>query len=579
MYNTSNDPVKEKSQTDYFRLSFPSTRLSNKSLLVGEGEKQENIHKVVLEGQGTTIPSIISDSGSSTTNSRMGHRQGNPLVLPQVSPSSPRALFHMPLANASTIGQGGTHYDYDNDEDDDEHRHKHKHYTSSAIPTCSLSTTNHVSSTAATTDANANDSSTFATSGGNNKSLFPPPPPPHSSSCQNSSHLPVPGNIQEEIPYISVDGRRKRRRTTFEDAFHQCLSMTMHEDSGIATATNSDNISTPERDVMNDSMYVDDDDNDDGDGKQSKDHDDDEEEDDDDDEEEAKDWNGHMTQGYYSSPRTKLYENVGEISKKLSYYPQEDDHDQNTTSNTSHLVEGGSTWKNSCKVSRMSSTDSLPDENHDLDEASISSSSTKSADHDSTNDGDYDDNDNTFMEQEGEERTSSLLPPPPISSSLLLAPRKVKKHSEYVDPVDQRIEELIRHSRIKAMVMTQRELDRQRQQQRAYEKCKMQQRGEKEMDHGESGGGQESMDVGGGFELRRKNEQEESYFTGQSTDDSVLPPWRKVGGSNLSTSSTSTASNIGTSFVGEGGLRLSRSNSIPRGMKYSEFMDVEMSDG
>ena len=28
-----------------------------------------------------------------------------------------------------------------------------------------------------------------------------------------------------DIPYISVDGRRKRRRTTFEDAFQNCLSM------------------------------------------------------------------------------------------------------------------------------------------------------------------------------------------------------------------------------------------------------------------------------------------------------------------------------------------------------------------
>jgi hypothetical protein len=228
-------------------------------------------------------------------------------------------------------------------------------------------------------------------------------------------------------------------------------------------------------------------------------------------------------------------------------------------------------WTNSIKVSRMSSTDSLPDPNHDQDEASISSSSTKS-DHDNINDSNHDDGDDN-----DDDNVSSLeeLTQPVSSSSLLLAPRKVKKHTEYIDPVDQRIEELIRHSRIKAMVMTQRELERQRQQQRAYEKCKMQQMGEKEMDHGEvrgGGGVGESMGVGGGLELRRKNEQEESYFTGQSTDDSVLPILRQVGGSYWGTASSNGSS------LAIGGLRRSRSNSIPRGMKYSEFMDVDMSD-
>lgn len=569
--NNSNNPkhpiIHDKTQsTDHFRFSLPYTGRTNKSLF---GEENHGI-KVLLEDDTATT----SISGSNSNHTAGQHSQDHLLQISLVSPS-PRPIPNMSFANRSTGSLTAndattattTNDNNSNNDQDEEHRHKNHNRIIPPSIRCAPSTT-------ATTTTNLNGvvaepyscstiaSTANATTGDIPMSKFP--------LTQNSSNFPVPSNIQEEIPYISVDGRRKRRRTTFEDAFHQCLSMTMHEDSIASTAiSNNDNISTPERDSINDSMYVDDEYND-----EESSHNDNIDDDDDDDGND--DWNIHNHQGYYSSPMARRYDNVDEVSKKLSYHQHHDNEYQNSTDNDNHL--GGTTWTNTIRVSRMSSTDSIPDQNHGQDDDSISSSSTKSNVDIHSNNHDEDDNEDNSVMEEQEGRTTSSLPSATPSTSLLFAPRKGKKHTEYVDPVDQRIEELIRHSRIKAMVMTQRERERQRQQQRAYEKCKMQQMGEKEMDHGGEGGGASgSLDLGSGMELRRKNEQEESYFTGQSTDDSVLPLWSNAGGCNLvGTATRSSSSNV--SLVREGPYR-SRSNSIPRGMKYSEFMDMEMSDG
>ena len=191
--------------------------------------------------------------------------------------------------------------------------------------------------------------------------------------------------------------------------------------------------------------------------------------------------------------------------------------------------------------------------------------------------------------------STSVSASAPASASLpvLFAPRKAKKHAEHLDPVDERIEELIRHSRIKALMLSNRE----KQKQKAYEKCKSQQMDEKEMDRGDGGGGgggsggarssssSIAVDVDNDNDntctLRRKNEKEKSLFTGKSTDDfhaTDTSTWRTLerrGSSFMSITSGSLLSGDEATYSSSNSR--SRSNSVPRTMKYSESMDVEMS--
>ena len=228
----------------------------------------------------------------------------------------------------------------------------------------------------------------------------------------------------------------------------------------------------------------------------------------------------------YSSPSAN---GEPQISKRLDY------NEYDTSSSRRELP-----------LFNMSSTDSLPDRTNDKDEASISSTSDSEYNSSSSND------------------VSSSTPMP-------FAPRKAKKQMEHLDPVDERIEELIRHSRIKAMILSNREHERQNQRMGAHAKFKSQQMDEKEMDHG-------GEKVEGGSELRRKNEKEISTFTGISTDDSALP-WSRGGrlsrGRSQARGSISPTSSV--TLLNGDGARQSRSSSIPRGMKYSEFMDTDMS--
>ena len=304
----------------------------------------------------------------------------------------------------------------------------------------------------------------------------------------HSSKVQVPVNIQQEIPYISVDGRRKRRRTTFEDAFHQCLTMTMHEDNNLIRA---DDIGTPIGDTK--AMIEDSDEND----------------------------LANMT-------------GSDSVKKRLQY-----------------------------SFNKSSSTDSLPDE---MEDGSISSNDSNV---DST---DIDCSDIDSMSESD-------------SNPICYAPRKNKPISS-LNPVDERIEELIRHSRIKAMIQSQSETNSHEQkktlqQQQAYTKYKSTiQQCEKDMDIGDcdlasvavgANCGSSNVEV-----LKRKNDKEISHFTGKTTDDSVLPTQgghergRSLHRDKYNNSILFTEANKSKPFV------QSRSNSIPRGMKYSDFEEMEM---
>jgi len=336
--------------------------------------------------------------------------------------------------------------------------------------------------------------------------------PLSTSATVPNNTVPIPSSVQQEIPYISVDGRRKRRRTTFEDAFHQCLTMTMHEDNMFPR----DEISTPVKDCNNDSMQYMDGNNDNSTAGAG-----------------ARAFNYSSPIGTNTNSSPVDNEGVAEpqISKRLDY-------NKCDTSST----------RRELPLFRMSSTDSIPDRKNDDDDASISST------------------DSDYNSSSSNDVTSSS------STPMHFAPRKAKKQMEHLDPVDERIEELIRHSRIKAMILSNRELERQNQRMGAHAKFKSQQMDEKEMDHG-------GDKVEGGSELRRKNEKEISAFTGISTDDSALS-WSSGGrlsrGRGQARGSISPTSSV-TLLNGDGGRQSSRSSSIPRGMKYSDFRDTDMS--
>ncbi|GFH56674.1 predicted protein [Chaetoceros tenuissimus] len=303
----------------------------------------------------------------------------------------------------------------------------------------------------------------------------------------HSSPVQVPINIQEEIPYISVDGRRKRRRTTFEDAFHQCLTMTMHEDNLIR----ADDIGTPIGDTK--AMMED-------------------------------------------SDQSDLANMTGteSVNKKLQY-----------------------------SFNKSSSTDSLPDE---MEDGSISS-----------NDSNVDSTDIDCSDVDSMSESES--------NPICYAPRK-SKPVRSLDPVDERIEELIRHSRIKAMIQSQSETHSHEQkktlqQQQAYEKYKSTiQQSEKDMDIGDCDVVPDAVGANDGSSngevLKRKNDKEISHFTGKTTDDSVLST---QGGHERGRSlhrDTCKHSVLPMEAKKSKPFVQSRSNSIPRGMKYSDFEEMEM---
>ena len=312
------------------------------------------------------------------------------------------------------------------------------------------------------------------------------------TGTQNNSAMsvsPKSSDMQHEIPYTSVDGRRKRRRTTFEDAFQQCLTIDIQEDNVLV----NDDITTPIKDCNYDSIFMNNDD------------------------ENEPGNNGPFN---YSSPsncgngyNSSHLKNGGnsEVSKRLAF----NDYDAPSSRREPTLF-------------RLSSTEStcMLDINHDQDDAAISS----------TSDPEYN-------------RSSSANAVSSSSTPIIFAPRKAKKQVEHLDPVDERIEELIRHSRIKAMVLTNRGIERQAQAQSAHDQLKLQQMDEKEMDHG--GERKEAAS-----ELRRKNEKEQSMFTGKSTDDSALP-WTREGDSLRGMSPTSSVT-----LLHRDGESHSRSNSI-----------------
>ena len=65
----------------------------------------------------------------------------------------------------------------------------------------------------------------------------------NANTIDGHGHATSPQN-EHEMPYVSVEGRRKRRRTTFEDAFHHCLSISSSGNgnvSGIGNSSGNDN--------------------------------------------------------------------------------------------------------------------------------------------------------------------------------------------------------------------------------------------------------------------------------------------------------------------------------------------------
>ena len=349
------------------------------------------------------------------------------------------------------------------------------------------------------------------------------------STCTTTSC--ISNDFDSEVPYICIDGRRKRRRTTLEDAFNQCLSMNMEDENN---CIGDNEITTPTKDSLSkdDSMH--------GSGL---------------------DWDA-------SSPDARGHgrSNSGDqgvISKRLDYYGESY---ANGNGNCTPMPRES--------YSRTSSMETIND--RDDGEESISSVS----------------------DSEGGNTTSysSSLSSSSLSSGsgavpACYAPRKAKKQMEYLDPVDERIEDLIRHSRIKAMVLTNREVERQKQRQKAYQKFKTQQMDEKDSDYGRDRhvmNDDVNANVGNGSpenmpnDLRRKNEKEKGLFTGKSTDDFEhrlgVGHGRRTMPFARGRSSFKMPHGSGP-LLDDGPLHQTRSSSIPRDMKYCESsMDVEMTE-
>ncbi len=186
----------------------------------------------------------------------------------------------------------------------------------------------------------------------------------------------------------------------------------------------------------------------------------------------------------------------------------------------------------------------------------------------------------SLSEEDGDDEEENQHPAA-IPMPILCAPRKGRKQRQNVDIVDERLEELIRHSRLKAMSIIENEKNKILL--KAREEMKLQQMREKEMDQDDSNlvatDDNRNMDgdnntscvsSSSNDSLRRKNQKEQSFFTGKTTDDLGVRMERGRGRERSQRRSfLSGNSMIGTSS-------LSRSNSIPRGMKYCESMDLDV---
>jgi len=191
---------------------------------------------------------------------------------------------------------------------------------------------------------------------------------------------------------------------------------------------------------------------------------------------------------------------------------------------------------------------------------------------------------------------------------------------QYLDPVDERIEDLIRHSRIKAMMDAHRDrhrgasttqignangavaengncsgdnrhAERQRQRQTAYERYKAQNAEEREADIGRDGYDAYNQNGTSGMttQLRRKNAPSHArngkYHYNGNGDGSKM---NRRGGSNSAAETRPLfRDDSGTELRRRGGdmnrfggatTNKSRSNSVPHAMKYSDSIDVDMSE-
>lgn len=260
----------------------------------------------------------------------------------------------------------------------------------------------------------------------NDPAATPFPTPATKSMLDSEPHMPIRYQTKNTIPFVSMDhDRRKRRRMTMEDAFANVLSMnhntddddyglhdtTTHEiDPTIKSSPSVDWIMTPERDVFTPPTAT-----------------------------AASMSTPPMDPAAYIQEHPNVeYPN---ISKKLEF----------SEGMTIEVGPSLSTMKNNTMY-RQTSNDT------NFDNVDLSSDVDDLAMSDVNN---YEDD--NYTEASASSTTSSSNHSNGLS--LLFAPRKHKgQNTKPVDPVDERIEELIRHSRIKAMMMSNREKKRDLQQ-------------------------------------------------------------------------------------------------------------------
>lgn len=235
---------------------------------------------------------------------------------------------------------------------------------------------------------------------------------PLDSSEPHTSHTIQKYQTKSTIPFVSMDhDRRKRRRMTMEDAFANCLTMNQRMDSGVQSSSSSsvDWIMTPERDVCTTPTATT--------------------------PTEPSITTSPMDPGYDYNTQEHFNMGYSNISKKLEF-----------SEGMPH--EGGPSMLPNMDTNAMRRQTSQCSSNEDLN---------PEVDDDLTM------NDDTNTETSTSSTTSSSNHSNGLS--LLFAPRKHKgQNAKFRDPVDERIEELIRHSRIKAMMMTNREKKRDVQQ-------------------------------------------------------------------------------------------------------------------
>jgi hypothetical protein len=345
-----------------------------------------------------------------------------------------------------------------------------------------------------------------------------------------------------DIPYISVEGRRKRRRTTFEDAFQNCLSMSDPDPTSINNE-NGDGFGF----IANDSSLLIDDD------VMTP----------------IRDGNGSESGSYLNVNTPSRDQN---ISKRLDFTFGVDDNVDCASNNSDAITEhrkGGRSKKSAQFFRTMSSTD--------VDSEEKDFPSTSTSDEDDMNDF-YGNRSDLTLTTDRDTSLSSL--PASENYSVLFAPRKGRKQYKPLDPVDERLEDLIRHSRIKALMRAkakstssetlhgsndEAEMSKLKVEHGTmHESLKRQQMREKETDKNASAS-PSAHDC-----LRRKNEKEQNnLFTGKSTDDSGISPGA------LRSMERATRGGRGRTLLNDTKSK-SRSSSIPRDMKYCESMDMDV---